>query len=166
MKIKYVNFENGLHEIDLKKDEVDLGFTELVDVTVSVLCNMDKSDHQIVLNCNATFNMYSTCDRCLDDFNNSITTKFTLVKVFDENNVDPDDLNCSYLPKESIEIDLSNDVFDFIQLTLPMKKICAEECKGLCPTCGVNLNNEKCTCSKDKINPQWNELLKLKDKLN
>ncbi len=47
-----------------------------------------------------------------------------------------------------------------------MKKLCSEDCAGLCTKCGSNLNKNKCNCSEELKNPVWEPLLKLKDKLN
>jgi uncharacterized protein len=48
------------------------------------------------------------------------------------------------------EIDLTDPLRENILLELPMKPLCDEECKGLCPTCGVNLNEEPCKCEGDQ----------------
>ncbi len=47
-------------------------------------------------------------------------------------------------------IDLTEDIRQEIIVELPMKILCQENCKGLCPNCGVNLNKEKCRCKKDQ----------------
>lgn len=62
-----------------------------------------------------------------------------------------------------------NDVFEpdelaasmFI-LELPSKNLCRDDCKGLCPTCGANLNESTCGCANDEIDPR---LLKLRELL-
>lgn len=61
-----------------------------------------------------------------------------------------------------------NDVFEpdelaastFI-LELPSKNLCREDCKGLCPTCGVNLNESTCSCVSDEIDPRLSKLAQL-----
>lgn len=49
---------------------------------------------------------------------------------------------------------------DNIILNLPMKQVCTGDCKGLCPKCGVNLNEASCNCGEDFINPQMEALNK------
>jgi len=43
-------------------------------------------------------------------------------------------------------VDLTDDIREAIILTFPLYPVCVSECKGLCPQCGVNLNNNKCEC--------------------
>ena len=53
----------------------------------------------------------------------------------------------SFLPGE-IELDISTDVRDAVMISMPMRMLCDDDCKGLCPSCGVNLNNESCDCKE------------------
>ena len=69
------------------------------------------------------------------------------------------------LPEEEKEPLFVDNVFDLgelirqsILMALPIKPLCSEECKGLCPRCGHNLNEEQCKCPKDEENPAFAEL--------
>lgn len=46
-------------------------------------------------------------------------------------------------------------------LELPSKNLCREDCKGLCPTCGTNLNESTCNCAGDEIDPRLAKLAQL-----
>lgn len=48
------------------------------------------------------------------------------------------------------EVDITQDIREELLLTLPTRFLCSEECKGLCPGCGADLNVKKCTCGKKK----------------
>jgi uncharacterized protein len=63
-------------------------------------------------------------------------------------------------------IDVSDIVREQILLELPMKPICQEFCKGLCPHCGKNRNLESCNCESLLVDPRLVELLKLKNRMN
>jgi uncharacterized protein len=52
-----------------------------------------------------------------------------------------------------------------ILLALPMKALCRVDCKGLCPTCGTNLNSGDCKCPKEDFSPHMDTLLELKRRL-
>ncbi|MBV9622610.1 MAG: DUF177 domain-containing protein [Acidobacteria bacterium] len=52
-----------------------------------------------------------------------------------------------------------------ILLALPLKAICREDCQGLCPHCGRNLNLEACTCREPVEDPRWSALKDIRDKL-
>lgn len=65
--------------------------------------------------------------------------------------------------KDQDFIDISNDVREYAMLAIPMKNLCKEDCKGLCPRCGKDLNTEQCSCETEKVDPRWlalKELLK------
>ena len=48
------------------------------------------------------------------------------------------------------EVDITSDIREELLLTMPSRFLCSDECKGLCPGCGVNLNEKKCTCGRKK----------------
>ncbi len=48
-----------------------------------------------------------------------------------------------------------------VLLTLPMRSICREDCRGLCPRCGCNLNRESCHCASEAADPRWEGLSRL-----
>jgi len=50
-------------------------------------------------------------------------------------------------------------------LSVPMKPLCKEDCKGLCPVCGANLNYEDCGHTQEKVDPRLLKLKELKDLL-
>jgi uncharacterized protein len=52
-----------------------------------------------------------------------------------------------------------------VLLALPLKAICREECRGLCPHCGQNLNQEQCTCAESSEDPRWSALKDIREKL-
>lgn len=74
------------------------------------------------------------------------------------------------LPDEEKEPLFVDNVFDLgelirqsVLMALPIKPLCSEECKGLCPHCGRNLNEGQCECPKDEENPAFVELGTLLD---
>jgi uncharacterized protein len=60
------------------------------------------------------------------------------------------------------KIDLTEVVREQLYLALPMKPLCREDCKGLCPVCGVNRNRETCTCQEVWVDPRMAALKKWK----
>jgi uncharacterized protein len=57
-------------------------------------------------------------------------------------------------------LDMGKAIEDNIVLNLPMKQVCAEDCRGLCRSCGADLNETTCGCGEDPINPQMEVLSK------
>ena len=61
-----------------------------------------------------------------------------------------EELKFSYPVENNTEfIEIDEDIRQELILNLPLKILCRQECKGLCPNCGVNLNTEECICSKE-----------------
>jgi uncharacterized protein len=73
-----------------------------------------------------------------------------------------EDVNTEYYEDETINIEPV--LHDTITLSTPMKPLCSPDCKGLCPTCGIDLNIEACTCEVKKNDPRWDPLKKLLEK--
>ena len=65
--------------------------------------------------------------------------------------------NFYLLPLGTNIINISSDVNEYLALAVPYKILCKEECAGLCPQCGKDLNVEQCTCEKE-IDFRWNKL--------
>ena len=110
-----------------------------------------------------------TCSRCAEQFEIPVDARFELRYVPEavalagepEREISEDDLTTSFYREGSLDvIDLLREQF---QLALPMKPLCAEACRGLCPNCGANLNRSECGCK-----PAWEDprLAPLKGLLN
>ena len=98
-----------------------------------------------------------SCSRCLEPFRTAVNTPFDLrylpateMAVDEEREVQEDDFETSYYRDD--QIDLNELLREQFYLALPMKPLCAEECKGLCPQCGTNLNTGTCGCT-----PAWED---------
>jgi uncharacterized protein len=63
---------------------------------------------------------------------------------------------------EGNELDLKALTREQILLNLPDQVLCREDCKGICPTCGKDLNHDECQCGEDDIDPRWAALKDLK----
>jgi uncharacterized protein len=97
------------------------------------------------------------CGRCLEAYPLAVDAAFDLRYQprstntgEGEQSVEEDDLTTAFYDNE--EIDLGQLVREQFYLALPMKPLCRDECKGLCPQCGTNLNRGTCGCS-----PEWQD---------
>jgi uncharacterized protein len=59
---------------------------------------------------------------------------------------------------DTVHIDLAEDVRQMISISVPLKLLCKEDCKGLCPKCGTNLNLGQCACKNDDVDARWEGL--------
>ncbi len=62
------------------------------------------------------------------------------------------------------EIDLADAIYEGIVLAYPMKPLCREDCRGLCPSCGTNLNKKQCSCEKEEGDRRFRALKEFKIK--
>jgi uncharacterized protein len=101
-----------------------------------------------------TFPVRLNCDRCARPFETDLEIDITrhLSPFFadpearegDEVELIDEDMEFSFYHGE--EIDLLDILVEEILLALPMRRYCREDCKGLCPRCGVDLNEQTCSC--------------------
>jgi uncharacterized protein len=97
------------------------------------------------------------CSRCLDSYRLPVTASFDLrylpgseASADAEHEVGDEDLETSYYRDD--QIDLNELLREQFYLALPMKPLCRDDCRGLCPQCGVNLNTGGCDCA-----PAWED---------
>ena len=79
---------------------------------------------------------------------------------------DEDQVDIKYISFETDKINLAPEIRDYVQLAIPMKKLCKEDCNGLCLKCGKNLNEGSCNCKTKEIDQRWFPLEKLRNKVN
>lgn len=167
MIIKFTNFSDGIHNLIFKEpvEKLELS-SEFVD-KVLLEVEMDKSPSQIVLSCEVDSSVRRICDRCVREYDAKVNHSFRMTYLIGaERTSEDENTDIHYLSSDQDKIDLHGDVSELTQLALPMKSLCSENCKGICPKCGKDLNEGPCDCKDDEINPAWEPLLKLKNKLN
>ena len=105
----------------------------------------------------ATTSLEMSCSRCVEPFAVPVDASFDLRYVpaaqnagEGEREIDEDDLTTAYY--RDGQLDLTDLLREQFQLALPMKPLCAEDCRGLCPECGTNLNRASCGCA-----PKWED---------
>ncbi|MFA6979075.1 MAG: DUF177 domain-containing protein [Ignavibacteriaceae bacterium] len=166
MILKIANLSEGIHELFFDGNPSEIGLSEPFTNSYKMELQMDKQHNQIVLDVRLTVEAGFTCDRCLTDFTQPLKVDFKHVYLF--GNEQPEDENDSvtYLSFEADKVDISPEIYDYAQIAIPLKKICSEECKGLCLSCGSNLNLTKCDCKNEVIDDRWLPLQQLKNKLS
>ncbi len=97
------------------------------------------------------------CARCLEEYTFDIGKDFFVVLVPKEElpgevELTDDELDLSFY--EGDHVDLSPLVREQIILALPTRPLCRDDCKGLCATCGANLNTQACTCTEHSSDPR------------
>ena len=72
----------------------------------------------------------------------------------------------TYAAYEGDELDIDELALEQLLLALPTRQLCREECRGLCPACGADLNTQACRCERHDPDPRWAALAALKNDAN
>ncbi|HEY3381853.1 MAG TPA: DUF177 domain-containing protein [Vicinamibacterales bacterium] len=139
-----------------------------VDAPVRLSFDLFKDGHQFHLVGRVEATLGLSCGRCLESYALRVDAAFDLLYLPHTTNVgegevevEDDDLTTAFYHEE--EIDLGQLVREQFYLALPMKPLCRESCRGLCPECGTNLNTEPCNCVQHWTDPRWKGLRSLLD---
>jgi uncharacterized protein len=110
------------------------------------------------------------CARCLDPVEHALTGDFDLIfrpigvdGGASEHSITTDETEIGYYQKSGLALE---DVLrEQVLLSLPARSLCRQDCKGLCPRCGQNLNSEACTCDATPVDPRWSALSDLSSRM-
>ncbi|MDZ4860058.1 MAG: DUF177 domain-containing protein [Candidatus Hydrogenedentes bacterium] len=127
---------------------------------VTVKGTLSPSGHEYIFFGAVTGTITAPCDRCLEDtvqeFESEVT--WTFVEGAPESRADADEEvdsdddfgdeieDDTVIPFDGQTIDLLPTVWEEVMLAVPAKVLCEEDCAGLCPKCGANLNRTNCGC--------------------
>lgn len=118
-------------------------FNDPIDVTAFV----SLTGKTLLVNGKIKTNVNMVCGRCLNEFDlQLINDNFAI------------DLDVSGMD----EVDITDNIREEVVILLPLKPLCKKDCKGLCPSCGQDLNKKKCSCKVSKEDIRWEGLGKLK----
>ena len=148
--------------------QVDKGHILIGDLHISrVLGNVSllRTDQGIWVSARLDSEVRCTCGRCLKEHLQPI--RMTIEEEFlrQVNSTTgasrSDDRTESFYIDELQVLDISEAVRQYSELNIPMNPVCHEGCAGICPSCGLNLNDGTCECDKTPRDQRWGELLEL-----
>jgi uncharacterized protein len=111
------------------------------------------------------------CARCLEPVGQNVVRNFELLYRPQGSDAGREEISVTAAEAEigyykGGGVLLEDVLREQILLALPLKTICREDCKGLCPQCGTNLNLNVCSCEAPPEDPRWSGLKEIRDKLN
>lgn len=104
----------------------------------------------------ADVSLHGVCSRCLNEFDLDDTFDFQELFFYPGREADED---AYWVEEESV--DLEGVLRDAVVLELPFTPLCRDDCSGLCPECGANLNNDPGHGHGDQVDPRWANLASL-----
>jgi uncharacterized protein len=132
-----------------RPEDTDVSFASLINYDLTLM----KSGQNVWVRGPVNAKLSLTCDRCLEAFICAVQADLDIELVpkgkgpdAAELELQSEELDQYYYEGE--EIDLDPYVYEEVMLSIPIKNLCSESCKGMCPVCGKNLNLGECRCDK------------------
>lgn len=147
-------------EMDFSAEEVYDAFPFVEPVVISG--SVENQDSVVVLRYRAEVVYKRECDRCLEMAETRYSLDFEHILTATITEDESEDL--VFIP--DFRLDFGEMAREDIILEMPTKHLCKQECKGLCPKCGCNLNHSQCGCEMSEPDPRLaalRELLKSED---
>lgn len=132
--------------LDIPLEELGIysGFGTFV-TPISLRGKIENRAGVVTMQYNSLFTIRHLCDRCLNEFDREYSMDFEHILIrtvcYDED---------EYVQCPDDTLDVNELAISDLLLSLPSKILCKEDCKGLCPVCGKNLNTGDCGCKKDE----------------
>jgi len=163
MRIPILHLEDGRHQFNSRIEPGKYHFEgdEIYPNGIEVRVRLDKFEKNLKCHIWISSGAHYTCDRCLAEYDKPFKGDFELLFHIGMRDLVTDEDDVVLLPPETVDIDLQGYINEFLILNIPMKTLCKENCLGLCPHCGADLNKEPCTCKEVQIDPRWAKLQSL-----
>ncbi|MCX7635807.1 MAG: DUF177 domain-containing protein [Syntrophales bacterium] len=135
---------------------------------VEVSCVSRRLGENVFLQGRLITRLYLACSRCLEtvELPVDVAFRYTLTPFptgqAEEVELTVEDLEYGYYDGDII--DLEPLVYEQVVLQIPMKVLCGDDCRGLCPACGKNRNIDPCTCGEDRVDERLAALKNFKVK--
>jgi uncharacterized protein len=149
--------------------EIRPDYEGLVDVkSVSLELDIQKPGEEYFCRGEVVAQVQLECARCLDAFERELVNQTDFI-ICDRESFDAraeeaiDDEDYAFFEGSNLTVDLSVIVQQTILLAISMKPLCSDDCRGLCPECGANLNITSCRCQAEQTDPRWDALKRSTD---
>lgn len=164
LEVNVSRVPDGAHAYEFTAAAGDIGLSDAFRGDVSVSVNLDRRGRQFLVAADIRARGVFLCDRCLREVEQEVPSQFSTLFVpegFTPQSEGETGDEVRTIPAESQVIELDEDVRQAVELAVPIKMLCREECKGLCRTCGADLNETTCACDSEETDPRWEPLKKL-----
>jgi DUF177 domain-containing protein len=161
MKVNIQKLSEGIHEVSEEIETEDLGLSQIFNTSGNLVLKafVDKFEDSFRIKLNVKSTLIEQCDKCLEEFKTEIDESGEQIYQVGEGEYEDDDIEV--LPGNTKEIDLSKLINEVFLINRPIQKTCKEDCRGLCPDCGKNLNQATCNCKSERIDPRLEKLKSL-----
>ena len=169
MRIELENLEGGKGDFANVYQPEDLNpVDERIQIIepASVSGKVRLAGNEVFVNGHVETRAQVECDRCLKRVELPVSADFVLEYITGSEyesspaaELTEAEMSVSVFDGEAIDVD--EIVKEQVLLAVPTRMLCREDCKGICPECGTDLNTGECACKKDDIDPRWAALKNL-----
>ena len=162
LKLSTIKEGRSSFEIEAATADVELQDNEQFShpIRLSFDCNKIGDEIFVALKTNTVVDLI--CDVCLEPFSMKLNESVDILLAKDQELVEREEDDVYLIPDSTNEIDITDSIKQTLLLAIPLKKVCRSGCKGLCPICGANLNENPCACERKKTDPRWDALKGIK----
>ena len=164
--IQFSGLATGVHQFGFEIDQSffeTFDYGDLADGNLTIDCMMEKQERMLIFTFDIKGKVGVVCDRCLDDFDLPVEGKERLIVKFGNEAMEEND-EIVVIPEQEHEIDLSQYLYEYINLMLPYRKVHGEDENGesLCNQEVIKRIEEH--TQEEETDPRWDALKKLKNK--
>ena len=170
MRIELENLEGGKGDFAHVYRPEDLNpVDERISLTgpASISGKVRLSGHEVFVNGHVETRVQVECDRCLQQVELPVNSDFSLEYItgsdYESSQVaELTEAEMSVAVFDGKALDVDEIVKEQVVLAVPTRMLCRQDCKDICPECGVDRNTGECSCVTDDIDPRWAALKNLK----
>lgn len=148
-KVQHFTCDIELESVTMYGEKYNLVYKSPVELTIS---NVGK--REVDIEGQFSVHYHIPCSRCAEDvlqeFDVKIDHHIDFKMTNEERQLELDEM--SFIEESVLDIDKL--VYDELLLVFPMKVLCGDDCKGICPVCGVNCNQHPCDCDTSVPDPR------------
>jgi len=172
MKLRIDTIPEGGRDLDAPVDPSDIqldlpGYT--LNEPVQFTGHATKTEDDVYVEGRLRGSVSTVCSRCLQDIQIPLDLEVSVLYVPKQEL--PDEGNGTVEPESNVAfyigdtIDLLQELRDLLLVNLPIKAVCRPDCKGLCSSCGTNLNISECDCRRRSTGSPFDKLMDLKKRM-
>ncbi|MDI6807667.1 MAG: DUF177 domain-containing protein [Candidatus Eisenbacteria bacterium] len=168
MTIHIADLHEGLNTLEIEDSQAGLGIEHSIANFAGPLrlkVSLVKTGEEVVIDGTISGELLDECSRCLAELRRPLSVAlhiFGLVKKPSVSGLELDEAQPDRYTAfhDGKTIDIGDQIRESILLSLPIKRLCRPDCRGICPKCGADLNNEPCRCAKPETDERWRPLEK------
>jgi uncharacterized protein len=170
LRIRDIPEGNSRQRYQLPGDQFHLDYEAIENAgDLTVWGDASRFKDQLIFRGQLSLPVRLVCARCAGQFERTIESELIFVLKFvpdqaEEVLEEGESEDFYFLPEGTLEFDCTDLIRDRVILSVGLKPLCREDCKGICPLCGTNLNIKECSCEKEDIDDRWLPLKDLTDR--